>query len=168
MNQLRVSTRLVLLVAVLAVMTLAIGALGLFEIRELNGSMRSVYEDRTVPIDQLAHNNALQLSNRLALTNALLQTLPAAEAVAQIEANVVKANKVWDAYMATQMTADEVKLAKASMEARNAFVQEGLGHMEVDDRDALVHGIFLLPRRGLHLLKAAAYDHLHIGTTEAS
>ena len=38
-----------------------------------------------MPIEQLADMNALQLSNRLALAKALLQTLPVAEAVAQIE-----------------------------------------------------------------------------------
>ena len=39
-----------------------------------------------------------------------------------------------------------------------AFMDEGLGHVEVDDRDALVLGVFLLPRAGLHLLEAAAHE----------
>jgi hypothetical protein len=43
---------------------------------------------------------------------------------------------------------------------------EGLGHMEVDDRYAFVLGIFLLPGRGLHLVEAAAHDHLDIGAAQ--
>ena len=38
------------------------------------------------------------------------------------------------------------------------LVGEFLRHQEIEDRDALVHGILLLPRRGLHLLEAGA-DH---------
>ena len=37
-----------------------------------------------------------------------------------------------------------------------------LGHVVVEDRDALVHGVFTLPGRGLHFLVAAAHDDLHV------
>jgi hypothetical protein len=35
-----------------------------------------------------------------------------------------------------------------------AVVGEGLGHQVVEDRDAFVHRVFLLPGAGLHLLEA--------------
>ena len=85
-------------------MLLGIGLLGLWGMSRSNAALKTVYEDRTVPMEQLADINALQLGNRLALTSALLQTLPAAEAVAQVEANMAKASKLWEAYMATQLT----------------------------------------------------------------
>jgi methyl-accepting chemotaxis protein len=125
-KNLKISTQLSLLVGALSAMLLAIGLMGLWGIGRSNAALKTVYEDRTVPIDQLAHMNALQLGNRLAMSQALLQTLPAAEAAAQIEANIAKASKLWEAYMATELTAQEVKLAKASAEARATLVQDGL------------------------------------------
>jgi hypothetical protein len=49
-----------------------------------------------------------------------------------------------------------------------AVVHEGLGHVEVEDRDAFVLGVFLLPGRGLHLVEAAAHDHLDVVAAQAA
>ena len=46
-------------------------------------------------------------------------------------------------------------------------VRERLGHEVVVDRDALVHRVFLLPRRRLHLVEAGAHDDLHVLAAEA-
>ena len=43
---------------------------------------------------------------------------------------------------------------------RAVLVGEFLRHEEIEDRDALVHGVLLLPGRRLHLLEAGAHDHL--------
>jgi len=45
-------------------------------------------------------------------------------------------------------------------------VLEALGHVIVQDRNALVNGIFLLPRRGFHLFEAAAHDDLDVGAPQ--
>ena len=126
MKNQKISTLMSWLIGSLAAMLLGIGLMGLWGMNRSNAALKTVYEDRTVPIDQLAHVNALQLNNRLAVANGLLQTLPAADAAAQVEANLAQANKMWDAYMATQLTPEEMKLSKAVAEARTAFVQEGL------------------------------------------
>ena len=42
------------------------------------------------------------------------------------------------------------------------IVGEFLGHQEVEDRDVLVHRVFLLPRRRLHLLEAGSDDDLDV------
>src|SRR5580658_4785756 len=47
-----------------------------------------------------------------------------------------------------------------------AVVEKLLGHHIVEDRDAFMHGILLLPGRGLHLLEAAADDDRHFVTAE--
>ena len=48
------------------------------------------------------------------------------------------------------------------------FVHEGLGNMQVDDRNAFLHGVFLFPLRGLHFLKSAAHDHLDVLAAHAA
>ena len=47
-------------------------------------------------------------------------------------------------------------------------VGEFLGDEVVEDRDALVHRVLLLPGRRLHLLEAGADDHLHVLAAEAA
>jgi hypothetical protein len=49
-----------------------------------------------------------------------------------------------------------------------ARMQEGLGHVVVEDGDALVNGVFLLPGAGLHFLEARAHHDLHVLGAESS
>ena len=46
------------------------------------------------------------------------------------------------------------------------LVGEFLRHQVIVDRDALVHGVFLFPRRRLHFLEAGAHHHLHVLAAE--
>ena len=45
-------------------------------------------------------------------------------------------------------------------------VDERLRHHEIEDRNILVDGVVLLPRRGLHLLETGAHDHLDVLAAE--
>ena len=47
-------------------------------------------------------------------------------------------------------------------------MRERLGHEVVVDRDALVHRVFLLPRRRLHFVEAGAHDDLHFLAAQAA
>ena len=48
------------------------------------------------------------------------------------------------------------------------LVPETLGHVEVDDGNALMLGVFLFPGRGFHFLKTAANNNLHVGAAQAA
>jgi methyl-accepting chemotaxis protein len=128
MNDLKVSTRLIGLISLLAVLLLAIGGLGLFGISASNDALKTVYEDRTVPTAQLGKIESLILRNQLALNAALAD--PTAENIrermALIDANIAIVSKEWDAYMATYLTPEEKELAKAFANDRKTFVKEGL------------------------------------------
>jgi methyl-accepting chemotaxis protein-1 (serine sensor receptor) len=128
MKQLKISTRLIILLGVMSVLLIAIGALGLFGISQTNASLRTVFEDRTLPMGQIADINRLNLRNRLALDGALLHPLPAevSKAVADIEANMDAINKVWATYMSTSLTPQEAVLAKQLAHDRAQFAQEGM------------------------------------------
>ena len=47
-------------------------------------------------------------------------------------------------------------------------VGEFLRHHEIEDRDVLVDGVLLFPRRRLHLLEAGTHDHLDVLAAEAA
>lgn len=128
MNNLKVSTRLIMLIGVMSMLLLAIGGMGLFGMKKTNDALMSVYQDRTVPAAQLGEIRALVLHNRLSLNIAQVTPTPEIikERTAQIEANIAEINKTWDAYMATSLTPEERQLAEAFTDSRKKFVQEGL------------------------------------------
>ena len=47
------------------------------------------------------------------------------------------------------------------------LVLKGFGYMEVQNRNALMQGVFLFPGRGFHLVKAAAHDDFDVGAAQA-
>jgi methyl-accepting chemotaxis protein-1 (serine sensor receptor) len=128
MNNLKISTRLTLLVGILSALLVLIGAIGLVGIGQSNDALKTVYEDRTVPTGQLAEIQRMMLRNRLLITMTLLQ--PNAESVktnlAELDANIAAISKTWDAYMATTLTAEETTIAKKFAEDRARYVGEGL------------------------------------------
>ncbi len=128
MNQFKISTRLTVLIGLLSLMLISIGLLGLYGISQSNAGLKTVYEDRTVPTGQLADINRLLLRNRLAIANSLIDRQPRFidENIAEVEANIARIGKVWDAYMATTLTPEEAILAKKFAEDRARFIQEGL------------------------------------------
>ena len=128
MNSLKISTRLAILIGILCALLIAIGSVGLFGTSQANAALQTVYEDRTVPMQQIAEIEFLMQRNRLVISNTLLDPTPEtiAKYSAEVEANIAKVGKTWDAYMATTLTPDEAKLAKAFVEAQRKFVQEGL------------------------------------------
>ena len=128
MNTLRISTRLTLLIGVLLALLLAVGALGLYGTGKSSDALKSVYENNTVPAAQLGEIRALHLRNRLAINIALVTPTPEviAERTAQIDANSAGIDKTWAAYAATQLTPEEKTLAKAFVEDRRKFSEQGL------------------------------------------
>ena len=129
MNQLKVSTRLIVLTGTLMLLMLAIGLVGLFGVAQTRESLRTVYEDRTRPAVQLGEVDQLMLRNRLRIDEALLapgDTALAARMAAEVEANVARVDELWKAYMATYLTDEEKQMAQAVAAARQPFVSEGL------------------------------------------
>ena len=128
MNQLKISTRLILLVATLSAMLITGAAMGLFGIFKGNEGLKSVYEDRTVPLAQLGEILTLTQRNMMlvsiSLTNVDIPRIN--KNIAEIDSNSAEITKLWDAYSATTMTAEEVPLAKAFTENRATFREKGL------------------------------------------
>ena len=125
---LRISTRLGLLVGAMSALLLGIGLFGLYAMSRSSDALQSAHEDRAALLEPLADLHALQLGSQLALAQALAQTqtLPAVEAVAQIESHIAQASPRWALYMSSPQAAQELGLARAVAEARARFVQDGL------------------------------------------
>ncbi|MES2877412.1 MAG: Tar ligand binding domain-containing protein, partial [Pseudomonadota bacterium] len=128
MNNLKISTRLMILGGFMSALTIVLAGLGLFGMGKTNGALHSVYEKRTVPTEQLGSIEAKVLANRLALTAALLTPTPEviAASAATVEANTVAIATTWTAYMANHLMQEEARLAQATDEDRQRFLQQGI------------------------------------------
>ncbi len=128
MNNLKISTRLLVLLGVLSAMLIAGGAMGLFGISRSNAALKTIYQDRMIPVEQLSDIIALQQQNRILALVTLMS--PNAEAVkansAAIEANSAQISKIWESYAKTVMTPQEALLADTFAKARATYLEQGL------------------------------------------
>jgi methyl-accepting chemotaxis protein len=128
MNQLKISTRLVLLVALLSFMLIGGAIMGLYGITQANKALQTVYEDRTVPVGQLAERSRTNTRNGWLVASVLADPSPekSSKALAEIAANTASGDAEFAAYMATYLTDEEKVLAKAFTEAHSKFQKDGL------------------------------------------
>ncbi|MFZ4625212.1 MAG: methyl-accepting chemotaxis protein [Rhodoferax sp.] len=128
MNKLNISTRLLILISVLSALLIGIGLLGLYGIQRTDDALKTVYEDRTIPIGQLGDVQHQVLRSQLAIANSVLD--PTAETVTknitEIEASMAVINQTWTAFMATYLTPEESILASIFAQDRRKFEQQGL------------------------------------------
>ena len=127
-NDFNIKSRLNTIIGLLLVLLLVIGGIGLFGMSKSKEGLRTVYEDRTLPISQIASIQKLLLTNRLNIEASL--NTPTPEAVlkntAEVEQNIDQITRLWDDYMSTQLTDVEKVLAEQFAENRKYFVAEGL------------------------------------------
>jgi methyl-accepting chemotaxis protein-1 (serine sensor receptor) len=138
MNNLKISTRLSILIGILSALLLGIGAMGLVGINRSNDSLKTVYEDRVLALDQLGEVSYLLQRNRVLVMDMLVQPSPAnlEKRNRELRSNTVTLTETWAAYMATYLTPEETKLAQDFVKARMPYVQEGL----IPAADALLSG----------------------------
>jgi methyl-accepting chemotaxis protein-1 (serine sensor receptor) len=124
----KISSRLLLLVGTLASLLVLIGLLGLYGIEKSNASLKTVYEDRTIPAVDLGQIDALVTGSRMHVAQALANPLPdvIAFSTKSIDANQAEVAKKWTAYMATYLTPEETILAKKFASDLQTFEQTGL------------------------------------------
>ena len=128
MHHLKVSTRLFLLIGVLLALMVGIGTLGLWGMSRADASLRSVYEDRTVPAVQLSEIDQLMLRNRLLIAESIDLAAGAAleQHLGRISANLARSDEVWAAYLKTALTADEARLVQQAAQARQRLMADAL------------------------------------------
>ncbi len=124
----KISTRLVLLIAVLSALLVGIGLLGLGGMASSNAGLKTVYEDRTVTLGQLADIQARMLTNANLLATATLDGTPAAisSTTTQVQANIDSITTTWKAYLATYLTPEEEAIAKRFTDKRGQYVSGAL------------------------------------------
>ncbi len=120
--------RMTSIIAMLLMLAIGLGVTGLMGMSRVNDSLRTVYEDRMVALDQVAMIDRVIMRNRLLIAISLVTPEPdfVNENMDQLDQNISKISKLWDGYMATYLTPDERKLAEKFAADRKRFVGEGL------------------------------------------
>ena len=111
MHRLKISTRLAVFTAGLSFLLLVMGSLGLWGVHRSNASLKTVYDDRVIPLIQLSEVHNLLMSSRLVLAEAPAGADFSARAE-KIQNQFTRIDEVWTAYKATWLTAEEARLAE--------------------------------------------------------
>jgi methyl-accepting chemotaxis protein len=113
LNNMRVATRLAILAGTLIAFMLIIGVMGISGMRDANLGMRTVYNDRVVPMQQLKDvidDYALILVDTPQKSTKNIISLQEAQ---RISAEVApQATQLWKDYLATELVDEEVALIK--------------------------------------------------------
>ena len=123
-----IKTRLINVIALLSVLLVIIGGMGLQGMSKANEGLRTVYEDRTVPMNQIASIKELMLTNQLRISAALAKPTPEVIQTnsAEVEQNIAQITKIWAAYLTAHLSPEEKQLADRFTADRKLFVEEGL------------------------------------------
>ncbi|MCF7967199.1 MAG: Tar ligand binding domain-containing protein [Methylobacter tundripaludum] len=123
-----IKSRLIAVIALLSVLLLAIGGIGIFGMSQAKEGLRTIYKDSTLPISQIAAIQKLLLINRLNIIASLNAPTPEAilKNTAEVEQNIEKSTRLWDEYMTTRLTNEGKLLANQFAENRINFVTDGL------------------------------------------
>ncbi|WP_305010808.1 Tar ligand binding domain-containing protein, partial [Acidovorax sp. FJL06] len=128
MNQLKISTRIAILIAFMALITFGIGWMGLNAASLSNNALRSTYNDQMVPVGDVSTIQRLVVTNLL--DTSLVFMVPKPEFVdgqiAKIEQRIGEVTALWKKYLATNLADEEKKLASQFEKSRGIFVNEGL------------------------------------------
>jgi len=120
--------RLSAVIGFLVLISITIGLLGLYGISQSNEGLRTVYEDRTVALEQISRVDRLLVRNRLALSEALRET--DAKVIKNhtdlIEKNIAEIVSTLGEYMATSLTPEEKITADRFSIDRAKLTNEGM------------------------------------------
>ncbi len=122
-----IKSRLLFVIGFLSLLLIASGILGICSLASTNASLKTLYENRLIPMGQLGEVVRLIDSNRMAVAESMNgDPAVVAPKMAEVEKGIAMVGKNWDAYAAGPLTTEERALAEKVTAARKKFVAEGM------------------------------------------
>ncbi len=127
-NNLKIGTRLTLLIGVMLALLVGIGTLGLMGLKSASEQIEMMYAENMQQLHRLDQINWLMTRNRLAISNTLLDPTPEKinKYSAEVEANIAAITGLWKEFTTTNLPGEQAKLAQQYAETRKPFVEKGL------------------------------------------
>ncbi|MDP1637498.1 MAG: Tar ligand binding domain-containing protein, partial [Candidatus Nitrotoga sp.] len=123
-----IKSRLIVIIFCMAITLLGIGSVALFGMSKAKDSLKTVYEDRIIALDQLTNIESLILQNHLAISaNLVSQTSDSISInTNKVEKNISEINRIWESYMTSYLKPEEKILAAKFADDRNKLITQGL------------------------------------------
>ncbi|MGK7396287.1 MAG: methyl-accepting chemotaxis protein [Candidatus Cyclobacteriaceae bacterium M3_2C_046] len=119
MKNIKISSKLIILVSILSLFTLFIGIYGTSRLNKVNNNMTSMYFDRVTPLKQLkAISDAYAINFVDAVHKVANGNLSWSAGLAELETAAVKVNENWDAYLNTSIKGEEQQLVNEATKLR--------------------------------------------------
>jgi PAS domain S-box-containing protein len=121
--------RLATLVGVVSASMVIVGLVGLLAMNLINLRSKSIYQDRSVPLTQLAEINDRMKDNSLVLMRSAVDGSAGrqtAEADSAVAANIERIGSIWSRYAAMGLTPEERVVADSFIRKRTDYVDHGL------------------------------------------
>jgi methyl-accepting chemotaxis protein len=127
-KNLNIKSRLKAVIVLMSILMILVGGMGLLGMSQTNEGLRTVYENRTIPMDQIAIIQKLLLKIRLRISAALLSPTPELirKNTEETEQYVAEIDRIWATYRATFLITEEKALADKLAADQQRFVAEGL------------------------------------------
>jgi len=127
-SNLKIGTRLGAAFGTLLLLIAAVAAIGAANVDLVHDGVKTIYEDRTIPLQQLGEINRLMMRDRVLVMDMMAHPEPAniEKRDTELRTNLDKVSKLWEAVMATSLTPDEKVLAAEFIAASTAYVKDGL------------------------------------------
>lgn len=127
-NQLKISTRLILLVVTLSLMLIGGAAMGLYGISKGSSGLKDVYEGSTVPTGQLSEILKLNQRSTLLIATSLSGASPdiVQNHLTEIDLSIAEIGRIWALYENSSRKPAEIAMAKTFADNRAEFRGQGL------------------------------------------
>jgi methyl-accepting chemotaxis protein len=121
-----IKKRIFTVIGTSATIMLIVAAIGLNGLNKDIEFFNDLYENRTIPMQDLADIQARLLNNRVLLTSAANDSSLTTQNVTQIEENIDSIGVTWKKYTGTTLSAEEKIIADKFAADRDIFITEGL------------------------------------------
>ena len=126
LNNMKISSRLTILLALLLAGIVLIGGLGLYVSGKINRTLEEVFDQKVVPLVQLTAIAKANLSNRLAISNSIIQPENMQNYIQEIGKNKAEIDRQWEAFSKSLTDEEDRVLAAKFAQVRGRFVEEGI------------------------------------------
>jgi hypothetical protein len=127
LKNLTIKSRLVFVIGFLSLLLIGSGIVGISSLNSANNSLKSIYEDRLIPIGKLNAIARLMAENRMAVAESMNgDPAVVSKKMDDVDRRLGDISKNWDALMAMSLTPEEKSLAQKALESRTKYAAEGL------------------------------------------
>ncbi len=117
----KIRTLLIINFSIIILLLFVVSGISLYGLNKSSESLKTVYEDRVIPANQLSDIRAFFQENQALLSRALIFQNDAdvvTAAANKIQQNLAESDKLWNAYLATFLTEEEKRLVVIAKTAR--------------------------------------------------